>query len=319
MIKKIIWVTVLGVFVCCADTSAPVEFESQAAITPEPTTFRVMSYNIRTSTSYMDEHSEAWLAGLIDNITKYGPDVLLLQEVEETIAGIPYVPNALVWALEDRGLNYNHEYVRRFEQGTSGFFGQMVLSKTEINNFEAIWHFYDSSNTNYQDRMQRFVTIIDGYPISFYNYHPQPSQACAAANILHDTIEDGGHLMDSIIVGDFNRQAHDVCLDNMMAHFENACLVKALDTAESCHWTIDRLVWAGGQHAPPNLGRAIDHILYAKDFSQGGKTVTLKSIEADHATNSGVNISDHFPVIATFEISRDSIQGPDANHRQNAY
>ncbi len=265
--------------------------------------FTLLSYNIRTDQNHMDANAERWLETIVQRIVTSEAQVVLLQEVEEQVGEIDDIPAEIVARLRDRGINYNYRYIRRFAQPPHGYFGQMVMSRHDLSQYEEVWIDYEGIGHDRSDVIQTFTTQLWGQDIRFYNYHPVPSRACDAAKYLNKIVSARRQYHD-IIAGDFNRQSDSRCLDDFTKKYDNVCHIYLEESTEdSCLYSFDYLVWQGGRHAPPALGQAIDHVYLTADQSNTDFLVEVVSINIDHQANQPLAVSDHFPVTSRFLMS----------------
>ncbi len=237
-------------------------------------TMRVMTFNIQHALDYQNKKIDIDL--FVRAIRNHGADICCLNEVrgEGPIDGYTDQTNALA-----DGLNFHRYFGEAVKIGGTSPYGNAITGRFPFKSTEtiAIPETDDrSEKSNYEPRcIIKAVTEINGKPVCFLVCHMGLSNAERT-----DAVRTLCGIIDSIdlpiiLTGDFNTHPEDKVLEPIYDRLSDADMIA------------DRKgVFTYASYSPEIR---IDYIFY-----RGLKCVNLKVITEIY--------SDHFPVIADFEI-----------------
>ena len=255
---------------------------------------KVISYNIGCSCG---ETNTTMLEKVADLIVAEKADIAGVQEYWWDYAGADD-PDTLAGLLNDRGYPMFSRYDKRFQVNSGKELGQIVLSKKPFEDFNV---YRIQAGGGNKDIIQSFDYPLLSGKIRFFSVHPRPTVSCDVAPEMATHLKSYPG-QSAIAVGDYNLIESNPCFDDLKTAYSNACAAVP-DT--TCEFTVDRTVWGGGVHAPPDLGAAIDFVWVTKTtdppYTAPWKVISAR---ADHDINDDVPVSDHLPVIAELELGQ---------------
>jgi endonuclease/exonuclease/phosphatase family metal-dependent hydrolase len=268
-----------GTTLCCAILFFG--FASRLAASDDDVTklsIKIATYNIAGANPAFYGDPRTQIEAIADFVAVNQIDVIGLQEVDngarrhKGLDVLKFLKKAL-WA---RGWGMLGVYTARFKVN-GGTMGNAILSRYQLS--KATAHRFRKTGL-----AQSAIVDFRGFQVRVVNFHPLPGwTACPnhdqLAKLLTEDLEQ-----PTVLVGDFNATLAGGCLATTLSYYRDACTEAG---GGNCMDTVD-----GTYHDAPEL--AVDFVM-VKDAAY------WQVITADSPRDVGA--SDHYPVIATIELS----------------
>ncbi len=247
---------------------------------------------------------------LADAILEIGPDVLALQEIEDGDAVLEIADE-----LNDRGADYEVSFVQGLDSHTEQDVAFLVREGLAFEGQRfAFTHRGDSDFKNLS-KHQLLSVNVNGIPVSIINVHliTRSVQRMRQARTLRDWIDSLDQNSHLIVIGDTNVSLdyEDTRPNSDIGTIRGLATTTPADDLFDLHEHL-----SVGDRATFHSGRHLDRILISRHFSRPGglifgtivnrRDVAVRGDFVDRASwstdNDERDLSDHYPLVATFTI-----------------